>query len=232
MTAEDCFKLYRGYKFFYDGSCKFSADGRPILKHPPLLKQFDRQYYHRLANKLNDATIHALFTVGFFHNPRAHISDLATPAAQKAAFRFAGRGENGLPLLESDFYELARPYMEPGDDKEALLRSWLYGDADTSLPECLMQVIHEKLPLDLACILFLIPQRDLNYNWAAYWKAKPDLGLGVHPWLTRLERTDQLLRMQRVGWRMDSHQLAKSFWNSLGIQSLAPIVPDTTNALF
>jgi hypothetical protein len=227
MTPDEVFRLYRGYKFFYAGTCKFTDDGHPILKHPPLLKQYDRAYYWRLAQKCNNPTIHALFTIGFFHNPRAHISDLTQPAAIKAAFVFAGRGENGATMLAHDLYDLARPYMEPGDDKAALLNEWLYGiDADgneSSIPEVLNLVTNELLPLDLACLLLLIPQPALHYDWPAYWATKPDLGLGAHPWIARLKTCDQLLRLQRPNWRAESHRLAREFWESIDVPSLAPI---------
>ncbi len=223
MTPNEIFRLYRGYKFFYDDAAKFTNEGKPILKHPPLESQHDRQYFHRLAHKLADNVVHALFTVGFFYNPRAHVSELTSPEALKLALVFAGRGENGPTMLSHDLYDLSRPYMEPGDDKEALLRTWLYGERGQVIPDCLMSVINGNMALDVASLIFLIPQPTLDYNWSAHWLALPDLGLGAQPWIRRLLKTDQLLRMQRPWWRVASHTLAREFWDSMSLTSLAPV---------
>lgn len=221
MTAEQVFKLYRGYKFFYQGHSRFSKDGTAILTHPPLLKQFDRQYYHRISHKMSDAQIYALFTLGFFFNPTAHVSDLMTPAAQKAAFAFAGRLENGAEVLRSDLYDLGKRLA--GED----LPEWLYGSDGSTMPPVLGDVINGVLPLDLACLLLLIPQQALAFDWLGYWAKQPDYGLGAHTWIHRLKKADQLIQMRHPHWRMMTHTLAREFWDSLGIQTLASVITES-----
>jgi hypothetical protein len=209
VTAENVYKFYHAYKFFYDGRYDITKY-HGALKLKPLIQQRDRQYYHRIAHKLQDAQIHALFSVGFFFNPKAHSSDFVTPDAQRAALAFAGRAENGPVMLRADLYHLGNRLRDEDD-----LMNWLYA-LDASMPGCLGDVISGTLPLDLACALLLIPQPTLGLQWTAYWSEQPDLGLGPHPWIARLKKLDQLLRMQRPGWRMLAHELATEFWTALG----------------
>jgi hypothetical protein len=236
MTAEQVFRFYRAYKFFYNGTYN-DLQRYANIKCPPLLEQRDRQFYYRISQRLNDATVHALFTQGFFHNPSAHVSALATPETLKAAMLFAGRAENGNTLITHDLYELRKQLtsqLTPVD-----IDSWLYGEGENgnraSMPGCLQQVISGELPLDIACLLLLIPQPDLQLNWLVDMTrvAPDDMGLGSGPWRDRLIKLDQLLRYHRPTWRLDSHHFAQEFWHSLGIPSLAPasVIP-TEPSLF
>lgn len=214
MTAERVFKLYRAYKFFYASKyTEHNALGRyENITCPPLIQQRDRQFYWRISQKLNDATVHALFTVGFFFQPTAHVSTLTTPDAFSAALSFAGRAENGETLLQHDLYDLGRPYQEPGDDKDALLQTWLYSG---TTPECIRQLITGDLPIDIACILLLVPQPDLHFDWAKTMDARDDMGLGASVWLDRLKKVNQLLEDQRPDWRGTAARLSTEFWHSL-----------------
>ena len=220
MTPENVFRLYRAYKFFYNGN--HNDFQRYInIKCPPLLDQKDRQFYYRLSQKLSDSCLHSLFNIGFFHNPKAYVSTLVTPEALTAAAVFAGRMENGEPLLKADLYELKKRLSSISD-----IDVWLYGEHDSTgkramMPGCLQDVINEELPVDLACLLLLIPQPDLSYNWLM--DITPDeLSLGSGPWIDRLKKIDQLIHLHRPDWRMMSYQLAKEFWHSFSISSLAP----------
>lgn len=227
MTAEQVFHLYRAYKFYYAGKIRFEH-GRAVISHPPLIKQRDRQFYYRIAQKMGDAQIHALFIAGFFYRPHAYVSDFMTPEANRAALIFAGRQENGRVLMEHDLYELHKRL--PDID----LQEWLYGIVDgkqTAMPGCIQDVIAGELPADLAAMLLLIPQRHLSYDWPAYWAALPDTGLGCHSWIDRLKTLDQLLRVHRTSWRSMTHELAEKFWNDLG-QPLTPIKPHIAATLF
>src|SRR5690606_30231432 len=107
MTAEQVFKYYRIYKLYYQGKFDIKKYGGHI-RTPPLIQQPDRRFYWRIAQKLDDAQIHALFTTGFFYNPSAYVADLATQQAFSAAIQFASRAENGRPLLEADLYALQK----------------------------------------------------------------------------------------------------------------------------
>jgi hypothetical protein len=217
VTAEQVFKFFRAYKFFYAGDYDFRKYGGNPPPAPPLIKQHDRQFYYRIAQKMSDPQIHALFTSGFFFNPRAHASDFVSPTAFSAALAFAGRHENGVELMKADLYAL-RKRLLPED-----VLDWLYGSEGSSIPPVLGEVIGGELPPDLACVLLLIPQADLQYQWVTYWQAQPNFGLGAHPWIDRLQRLDQLLNMHRPMWRMTTHALAKDFWHSLDVTTLSPI---------
>jgi hypothetical protein len=227
VTPENVFHNYRGYKFYYNGDIKFER-GTFIIHHPPYIEQRERQWYYKLSVKLNDAQIHALFTVGFFFNPRAYITQLVTPEAQRAGLLFAGRAENGDTLWQQDLYELRKRL----DDVDA----WLYGERDESgtramMPGCLQEVIAGIFPLDLATALLLIPQPDLQFDWSSYWTQQPQHGLGPQPWIARLRCADQLIAYHRQ-WRFAAHTLATEFWHSLQAESLAPVTVDVTPSLF
>lgn len=227
MTAENAFKFFRAYKLFFAGQYDFKTYGGN-LKMPPLINQKDRQFYYKVSQKLGDAQIHALYAHTLFFNPRAHISECVSPDRQADALVFASRAENGPEMLKRDLYELAKQLHKED------LRDWLYGEEGTAIPPCLQQVINKEIPLDIACLLFLIPQEQHDYNWATYWTTRPDsdFGLGAKQWIECLYKIDQLLYlpggvMHRPAWRQNSHKLAKAFWGALcqtplGRASLAP----------
>lgn len=221
MTASHVFKFYRAYKFFFGGK-HFDITRYENIPCPPLIEQRDRSFYYRISQRVNDATVHALFTIGFFFNPRAHVSTLATPENFSAALAFAGRAENGTTQLTHDLYELAKRF-----NTYESIDVWLYGEKDNGhralIPPCIQEVISGELPLDLACLLLLIPQPDLSYHWLNSIELdSDDMGLGVIPWSDRLQKVDQLLRVHRPMWRLHSQQIAKAFWHSFALSSLAP----------
>lgn len=219
MTAETVFKFYRAYKLFFAGNYDFRKYGGHV-KTGPLLNQPERRFYYRISQKLNDAQVHALFTTSFFHKPDAHVSSLVSPDAFSRAVAFASRAENGRTLLEHELYDLRKRLQDVDLDV------WLYGEhmgpARTSIPECLQEVISGQLPLDLAALLFLIPQPALQYHWKAFFSSPTAMNFGPGPWITSLGRVDTLLQLQRTSWRITSHALAKDFWTSLNVPSLAP----------
>jgi len=228
MTAENVFKWARVYRLYYAGKYDMKRyKGGMIM--PPLIQQPDRVYYHKLAGRLTDAQIHALFLVGYFFAPSAHISALATPKAQAAAVTFAGRGENGRVALEHDLYDLSKRLAD------ANLDEWLYGEwidgERASMPECVQDVVCGRLPLDLAAMLLLVPQPQFGYHWTEHFAGVEASGLGIGPWIQRLKRMDQLLVAQRPGWRMLAHGLSKEFWASAGLP-LLPVVRQSANSLF
>ena len=232
MTAEQAFKFARVYKLYYAGKYDFKKY-KGNMKMPPLIKQPDRVYYHKLAGKLTDAQIHALFLVGYFFNPAAHISSLVTPNGMTAAVEFATRGEQGRTLLEHDLYELSKTLS--GKD----LDQWLYGEwldgQRASMPECIQMTINGELPLDLAAMLLLIPHPELHYNWPDHFADVETMGLGIGPWIQRLRKMDQLIVPQRPGWRMLSFYLAKQFWTAVAghnTGTLAPQGNQSANSLF
>src|SRR3954471_22535611 len=98
MTAEQVFKYYRSYKLYYAGRYDFQKY-HGGLKMPLLIKQQDRSFYYKVAQKLPDHQIHSLFAQGFFFNPRAHISEFVSPDRQSESLKFASRAENGPELL-------------------------------------------------------------------------------------------------------------------------------------
>ncbi len=204
MTAEKVFSFSQAYKLYYQGKFDFQKY-KGQMPTPPLIQQKDRQFYHRIANRLSDESVHALFTLSYFHNPKAYIADLVSRECMDAAIKFASRGQNGRPLFESELYDLAKRFEE-----ESIL-NWLY---DNALPPCLQEVMDGSLPLDTACMLLLIPQPRILFDWGKFWLNHPDagMGLGAAPWVERLKKADQLIFAQRDGWRTLSHALAKEFW--------------------
>lgn len=233
MTAETVFKFARVYKMYYQGRYDFKLY-KGGMKMPPLIKQPDRRYYHRFAQKLNDDQIHALFTLGFFFNPRAHVSDFASPDAEKAAVVFASRSENGRTLLEHDLYALSQRL------KTVDIDAWLYGEVLSPhntralMPPVLQEVINGELALDTACLILLIPQPSLSYHWPAAMEPrdKACMGLGPSEWIARLKLLDQLLLRQRPGWRNLTWGLASEFWSNLPVTSLAPHAVVAESSLF
>jgi hypothetical protein len=228
MTAENVFKWSRVYKLYYAGKYDMKRY-KGGMKMPPLIKQPDRVYYHKLAGRLTDAQIHALFLVGYFFAPTAHISALSTPKAISAGVEFAARAENGRTVLEHGLYDLSKTLHDKNLD-EWLYGEWI-GDVRVSMPECVQSVISGEIPLDIAALLLLIPQSEFGYNWTEHFKHVEDSGLGIGPWIQRLKRMDMLLVGQRPGWRMLAHGLSKEFWKSLGLP-LLPVSHQTANSLF
>lgn len=212
MTAEHVYRWNRAYKLYYTTGYDLEKYSGHVRSMAPLIQQGDRQYYHRLSIKLLDSQLHGLFTIGYFFNPKAHISELATPVAQLSGLIFASRAENGLPKLREDLYSL-RQRLSSLD-----LHEWLYG----SMPGCLGDVINGTLPVDIACIVLLVPQISRQFAWLKYWMTTPNTGLGPFPWIARLVKLDKLLRLQRPGWRMVAHDLAKEFWHDLPCNLSAP----------
>ena len=216
MTAEQTFKFSRAYKFYYQGKYDFTKY-KGGMRTTPLTNQPDRRFYYRISQKLTDAQIHALYTLAYFYKPNAYLTDLVTPDAFADAIAFASRAENGKTLLEHDLYELAKSL------KTLDLDAWLYGEWNGhqrfAIPECLQMVMNKYLPLDLAAILFLVPRVELDYHWPAFHAASPTAGmtLGASDWIERLKKADQLVRMQRPGWRALAWDLSKTFWGSLGL---------------
>jgi hypothetical protein len=230
MNAETVFRYCRTYKLYYQGTFDFKKFGGK-LPMPPLIQQPERKFYYRIAQKLNDAQIHALFTRSYFFNPRAYVTDLSTPDAFTHAVAFASRAENGRTLLEHDLYALRKRLQDVNVDE------WLYGELidgqRSSTPACLQEVISGELPLDLACLVLLIPQPELSYDWAATRSTRPiDMAFGPAGLLTRLRKLDTLLWLHRTGWRTMTHPLAKEFWASLNVPSLAPIIHTKESVLF
>lgn len=219
MTGEHVYKFYHAYKFFFSHNYDITKYGGDGLHLKPLMQQRDRQYYHKIAHKLQDPQIHALLMIGFYFKPKAHASDFTTPTAYRAALAFASRVENGEPLLDADLYTLGKRLRAEDD-----LMNWLYA-VDGSMPGCLGDVISGALPLDVAALLLLIPQPTLGLDWTGYWATQPDLGLGPHPWIFRLKKIDQLLRVHRPGWRLTAHRYAQAFWSALDVHLAPPYAP-------
>lgn len=214
MTAEQVQMYAKAYRLYFSGSYNFPKYKGQIAT-PPLLKQRDRQFYYRLAKKLDDEQIHATLLLTYFYKPQGFIGDACTPEAISAGIRFASRVENGLELLKSDLYEL-RKRLTPD-----ILTDWLYGEplADgtrSQIPPCLGEVIAETLPLDVACILFLIPQPSIHYHWIDYWNTQPSAqsSFGIAPWIDRLQKVDQIIHWRRLQWRRHGHLLSRGFWMS------------------
>jgi len=223
MTAENVFRFYRAYKFYYQG--KYDMRKYGAMRTPPLINQHDRRFYYRISQKLDDAQIHGLFTTQFFFNPHAYVADMVTPDAFSEAMSFAGRAENGRTLLDHDLYELGKR-LRSIDLDEWLYGEWV-GDQRASSPECLQEVIGKSIPLDVASIVLLIPRKAVGYDWVTYHESRPSLGLGPGPWIARLKCADQLIRLQRQGWRMLAWELSEQFWQSVpAAYNMAPAYLD------
>lgn len=231
MNAETVYKFYHGYKLFYQGRYDFRKYNWSLPNLPPLSKQPDRHFYSRIAQRLSDAEVHALFTVGFFFKVDAYIADLATPDGYSAAMEFVASAQNGRKQLEADLYALSK-VLEHRD-----LDTWLYGDVvdgkRTMVPECLQMVVDRELPLDVAALLLLIPQPSLSYDWFMEMQSRPvSMAFGPISTPHKLQRADRLINFSRPGWRLLSQQVAAEFWKSTGVTSLAPIAVETKPSLF
>lgn len=223
MTAEHVQMYAKAYRLYFSGGYDFIKYQGQIAT-PPLLKQRDRQFYYRLSKKLNDEQIHATFLLTYFYKPQGFVGDACTPEAMSTGVRFASRAENGLELLKTDLYDL-RKRVTPD-----LVIDWLYGErlADGSrsqIPPCMGDVIAGTLPLDLACILLLIPQPSLNYHWTDYWSAQSSAlsSFGMAPWIDRLRKVDQLIHWRRPHWRRHGHLLSAGVWSSYRRTLEAPV---------
>ena len=221
MTPETVLCYYRAYKFFYKAKAPTDLEKYVNIPVPSLFSQHDRHFYYRISQKLNDDTIHALFIGGFFYQPDAYIAALATPEAFEKAMLFAGRAENGDTLLQHDLYELR---------KTPDIKAWLYGTGH-SMPPVIQDLIAGDFPIDLACILLLVSQPDLDYHWLRDIPTD-DTGLGTGPWVDRLKKADRLISFVRPAWRLTAQRISKEFWHSLGIPSLAPVRPHVESSLF
>lgn len=232
MTPEDVFECYRAYKFHYAGTYDY-LKYRGKIKSPALIDQRDRTYFHRIANRLTDPAIHALFMYGFFFSPKAHISELATTDMLSQGLVWSGRIENGYPLLKADVYKLTQRIHPDALD------NWLYGAIHTNgtrdtMPGCVRDIIGKRLPIDLAASLLLVPIPERSYAWITYWEQHEavSLQLGPFPWITRLQQFDMLLHYQWAAWRTVSYTIAHETWAHYTDIDITPIVPDKESALF
>src|ERR1043166_8744370 len=164
MTAENVFRLSRAYQLYYQGRFDFKKY-KGNFPAPPLIKQKDRRFYHKIAQKLSDPEVHALFTLGYFYNPKVYIVNLATREWQHTAVDFAARWQNGRPLFEAELYNLSKRFLA-----EDIIK-WLY---ESAIPECMQETMNGEMALDTACMLMLIPQKQLSYNWPEYWSNQKD----------------------------------------------------------
>lgn len=229
MIADDVFRWFRAYKFHMsDQYDMLKYQGR--LKCPPLIEQRDRQFYYRLSSKLTDTEIHALFTETFFFNPKAHVSDIVAESSLQRARLLAARVDSGPEALKISLYELQKLWTPD------TITKWLYGTPDSMMPGCLQSLIKKELPLDVACLLLLIPQPDLHYHWIQFWQSRTDLieGLGPSMWIHRLQLVDRLFLAQRpTSWRLLTQSLARPFWEHVSsTMTITPPVVQVENTLF
>jgi hypothetical protein len=231
MTAENAYKLYHAVKLFYQGKYDPKKYNWSLPTLPPFDKQRDRHFFSRIAQKLNTAEIHGLYTVGFFHKVNAYVADLVTPDWMMSATRFVARGQNGRAQLESDLYDLSKK-LEHVD-----LDAWLYGDVidgqRTLIPGCLQMVSDGELDIDVAALVLLIPQPHLSYDWSGEMQRRPmHLSFGPISLPRKLQTADRLINYNRPGWRLLSQSVAADFWKATGIESLAPAAIETKPSLF
>jgi hypothetical protein len=234
MTADQVFVLYRAYKFFYKAKAPTDLETYTEIRCPPLIDQRDRHFFYRIAQRLNDDTIHALFITSNFYNPGAYISAIATPDAFEQAMVFASRGQNGATLLRHDLYELKKRFIGEYVDGVApileYVTDWLYG-INAIIPPVIQDVVARDLPLDLACLLLLVSQKDLGYQWLRD-TLPDDSGLGSGPWIDRLKKADRLISFIRPGWRQTAQTLSAEFWHSLGVPITPAVRPQPEASLF
>lgn len=229
MTTEDTIKFGKAYKLYFSTDTYDYPKYRGEIKTSPLLHQRDRSFYYRLSRKLNDAQIHAAFLHTYFYQPNAYIADVLTPEALDAGIALASRAELGERRLKMDLYDL-RKRLKPRD-----IDAWLYapvvGNERAALPVCLEELLAKQLPIDLACLLLLIPQN--GQSWVSYWDAHEPAtaSFGVRPWLTRLRKADQLFYLYRPHWRQMTHSLSELFWQSYHRDALIPQV-SASSSLF
>ena len=218
MNSEDVFMYAKSYRMY------FATDTYDFMKYhgrirtPPLISQRDRQFYYRLSTKLNDEQIHAALLLTYFFKPTAYIADVCSPESIDASIRFASRAENGATLFAHELYAM-RKSIPPAD-----LYEWIYGNAESVLPVCIQSLINKDLPIDLACLLLLIPREEFGYHWSRHYEETEPVGrsFGVRPWIDRLRKADQLIRWRRSEWRQFSYKLSQAFWASYQLSSLAP----------
>ena len=222
MTAEDVCMYAKSYRLYFRSESHDFIKYHGYITTTPLIKHRDRQYYYRLANKLNDEQIHATLLLAFFFNPSGYIVDACTPEALSAGIAFAARAENGPTVFKHDLYALRKALPKTALD------DWFYGafidGTRETMPGCIGSIIRKELPLDLAAMLLLVPHAELNYAWAAYWEHREPVGsmFGVRPWLSALRKADQLINWRRPGWRRIAHTYSRGFWGSYQ-QSLGPL---------
>jgi hypothetical protein len=231
MNASTAYKFYHAYKLFYGGKYDPTKYNWNLPNLPDLERQSDRHFYRRLTDKLTDADIHGLYTVGFFHKTSAYIADLVTPEWMSQGIRFASRGQNGAPQLEADLYELGKTLQDVDID------TWLYGTIidgrREAIPPCIQMVVSRELDIDVAALLLMIPQPGRNYNWFATMSAQPvEQAFGPLAFTKKLHTADRLIRFNRPGWRLMSQEIAAAFWNAAGIDDLSPRVFTKAPSLF
>lgn len=227
MTTEEAIKYGKAYKLYFSTESYDYAKYRGEIRTGPLLQQRDRSLYYRLSRKLNDAQIHATLLHTYFYNPHAYITDALTPQAIDAGIALASRAELGERRLAMDLYDL-RKRLTP-----QLIEPWLYapmmGHERAGLPGSIEELLARALPLDLACLLLLIPQNGQQFveHWIAHEPA--NASFGVRPWLTRLQKADQIFYLYRPNWRSMTHKLSALFWNSYRTDRLQPRVAESSS---
>lgn len=212
MTTEEVFMYSRAYRLYFNTSSYDFIKYQGQIKTPPLHEQRERQFYYRLSRKLNDAQIHATFLVTHFFKPSAFITDVCTPERIDEGIALVSRAENGSRAIGQTLYDLHKTLPAAG------IEDWLYGakleQRRADFPDCLGDVISRKIPIDIACLLFLIPRPELQYHWTQYWEDRETVEnpFGVRPWIARLRKADQLINWQRQHWRSMSHKYSAAFW--------------------
>lgn len=211
----------KSYKLYFTTNSYDFLKYQGHTKTPPLISQRDRQFYYRLSVKLNDEEIHAAFLLAHFYKPTTYIADICASESLSAAVSFAARAENGVRQLAHDLYDLRKRLTD--DD----VHDWLYAPKDASIPHAIEALVAKELPIDLACLLLLIPQPERGLHWTQYWTQREpaNTSFGVRPWLDRLRKADQLLYWRRPQWRQHTHALAERFWSSYNCE----IVPRTVD---
>lgn len=227
MTPENVYQYAKSYKLYFAGDFDFVKYGGRIRNLSPLIQQKDRRFYHKLSQKLNDSEIHMTLLAANFFKPNIYIADICEMGRMDEGVQLASRFMNGLPLTTHTLHDLRKML------RQVDLDDWLYGekigDRRAAMPEAMGMVIAKEIPLDVACLLFLVPQRHLGFDWAAHWDASeaPDAAFGVRPWLTRLRKADQLFHMQWPGYRRLSAAYVRGFWDSFG-RTLDPLSTQPT----
>lgn len=230
MTTEDAIKFGKAYKLYFSTDTYDYPKYKGEVRTGALLQQRDRSLYYRLSRKLNDDQIHATLLHTHFYHPNAYIAEALTPEAMDAGVALDARAKLGSRRLWMDLVELRKRV------KPAAMDAWLYApivDGErAALPGCIEELIAKTLPIDLACLLLLIPQH--GQSWVPYWEAREPkaASFGVRPWLTRLQKADQLFYLYRPGWRTLTHDLSRTFWESYPTDKLTPAAYTATTSLF
>jgi len=212
MTSEEVFMYSRAYRLYFSSNSYDFIKYKGQIKTPPLIQQKERQFYYRLATKLNDEEIHATFLTTHFFKPTAFITDVCSPESIQAGVAFASRAENGAQGLANHLYTVYKQFQT--EDIEAWLYGAWMGNKRASMPNCIGQLITKDLSIELAVLLLMIPHSDLGYDWVKYWEHRDPTkaSFGVHPWITRLQKADQLIRLTRGDWRQLSFKYSEAFW--------------------